>query len=393
MLSASSDDPATRVTSRQRAQLRIARAIRRLRRKVTVPIRAAAARRPAGDALAHRMENVARRISSAMKRVEHALLSAAAVGAATDVGHAGPVVALHSPLVLISQPGRSGGTLLLRLLDGHPQCLVVPHELGSMLPKARLLDRRDPYKTLTPRVLFRWWEKGVRIGKADLAGSRRRAEPFELPPALLRSTYEELVRTTPPHSDRELLDAYFSAYFNAWQATQVAADARWIVGFEPGGVANEARLTRFDENYPDGRLLSIVRDPWTWFASAQRWSIRFAQLDVALGYWRDSVESALAYRTAHPDRVLLLGFDDLLLRTRETMERVSVFLEIQFDEALLRPTLAGRPSDSNSSFPGQSTGISDAPVRDRRQVLSAEDDSLIEAIAGETWRRAVDQLD
>ena len=90
---------------------------------------------------------------------------------------------------------------------------------------------------------------------------------------------------------------------------------------------------------------------------------------------------------------LLLGFDDLVLRTRETMERVCVFLEIQFDEALLSPTLAGRPSDSNSSFPGQSTGISDAPVRDRRRVLSAEDDSLIEAIAGETWRRAVDQLD
>jgi hypothetical protein len=39
------------------------------------------------------------------------------------------VVWVDQPLALISQLPRSGGTLLTRLFDGHPECHSVPHEL------------------------------------------------------------------------------------------------------------------------------------------------------------------------------------------------------------------------------------------------------------------------
>jgi hypothetical protein len=45
------------------------------------------------------------------------------------------VVPVAEPLVLISQIQRSGGTLLLQLLDGHRECHVDPYELKIGHPK------------------------------------------------------------------------------------------------------------------------------------------------------------------------------------------------------------------------------------------------------------------
>ena len=41
-------------------------------------------------------------------------------------------VTVDQPLFLITQAQRSGGTLLLRLLDGHPELHVVPFQLRGI---------------------------------------------------------------------------------------------------------------------------------------------------------------------------------------------------------------------------------------------------------------------
>jgi hypothetical protein len=56
---------------------------------------------------------------------------------------------ITSPLVLISQIQRSGGTLLSQLFDGHPQLHAHPHELKIGFPKKHIwpkLDMRDSPK-------------------------------------------------------------------------------------------------------------------------------------------------------------------------------------------------------------------------------------------------------
>ena len=46
---------------------------------------------------------------------------------------------VDQPLLLITQAQRSGGTLLLRLLDGHPECHVVPFQLRGIDEAAKHL--------------------------------------------------------------------------------------------------------------------------------------------------------------------------------------------------------------------------------------------------------------
>ena len=48
------------------------------------------------------------------------------------------VVPVDQPLALICQAQRSGGTLLARLFDGHPQCHVHPYELQIGFPKPHI---------------------------------------------------------------------------------------------------------------------------------------------------------------------------------------------------------------------------------------------------------------
>ena len=51
------------------------------------------------------------------------------------------VVPVREPLVLICQAQRSGGTLLARLFDAHPQCHAHPHELHIGAQEAAHLAR------------------------------------------------------------------------------------------------------------------------------------------------------------------------------------------------------------------------------------------------------------
>ncbi|HEV2593263.1 MAG TPA: sulfotransferase [Gaiellaceae bacterium] len=359
---------------------RVAATARNLRRVANRELRARAARRPPGDAWAFRLDAAATRVSRALKRVERTALPPASMLDTAPAPRPARVVPVTQPLALISQTARSGGTLLLRLLDDHPQCLVVPHELGSILGRSDV-DPANAVEALTPREAYDWARRGVEIGKHE----RDHVRPFGLSFPLMRELYAE----ASPHGDREVLDAYFTAYFNAWtdRARPPDDDARWVVGFEPNAIGNAARMRAFDDAYPDGRVVSVVRDPWSWFASARRWSMRFANLDVAMKHWSACTEGALAFRARSPERIRVVTFDDLVLRTKATMRDIAAFLEIDVAPTLFQPTFNGMEVDDNSSFAGSAPGAVSAAPALRGAELSAGEHTLVEERAGALWQR------
>ena len=375
------------------ARHRTARRVRRLRRSSVAALWRRSAAHPPGDRWAFRYETVARRLTRVLKKVERVVLPPASLRQ-DDVPSSAVSrdVRVEQPMLLIAQMGRSGGTLLMRLFDAHPQCWVVPHELSTLLPDHDLPLTAAAYDQLTPRSLYQWRKRGVRIGKGSLSGPREHVRAFEMSPSHARALFAERVESHPPHGERELLDDYFSAYFSAWANGPEPRDPRWLVGFEPGAIGDEARMRRFDANYPDGRVVSCVRDPWSWFVSARRWSLRFAHPDVALARWRRAAEQALSYRERSPERIHVILFDDLILRTRETMGGVAAFLGIDFDESLVVPTLGGEPADDNSSFAENANGVNDAPATKRRELLTEEETAVVEERAGDTWRRVLEAV-
>jgi hypothetical protein len=162
-----------------------------------------------------------------------------------------------------------------------------------------------------------------------------------------------------------------------------------VTGFEPSAILQPDRLRCFRELYPDGRLVSVVRDPGGWAVSAARRNARYADRGVAIATWREAVETALRLREERPDGVAIVPFEALVGDTERTMRALAGFLGIEFTDDLLTPTFNGRATKANSSFPVESAGVIAGPLS-RSEQLPAADRAEIERELGELHARALE---
>ena len=300
------------------------------------------------------------------------------------------LVPVDQPLVLITQAPRSGGTLLMRLFDGHPACHAIPHELSTLLPTSLPLPREADraWKVLQNPMLEMWFVGGLRAGKGQLSGDSTRYR-FLLPPLLQRRVFDHVLGERKPGSDRDVLNGYLTSYFNAWLDYRPGPAPRWVTGFEPAAILQPDRLRCFRELYPDGRLVSVVRDPASWAVSAARRNARYADRRVAIATWREAVESALRLHGERPDGVAIVPFEALVRDTERTMKAVAEFLAIELTDDLLAPTFNGRVTKANSSFPVEGAGVIAGPLS-RSEQLPAKDRTEIERKLGELHTQALE---
>ena len=93
--------------------------------------------------------------------------------------------------------------------------------------------------------------------------------PFLFSPRVQRAVFEQCAGEWRPETEREVLDCYFTSYFNAWLDDQnlYAGPKKAVTAFTPRLAMEAERLERFLAAYPDGTFVSIVRDPRAWYAS------------------------------------------------------------------------------------------------------------------------------
>jgi hypothetical protein len=301
------------------------------------------------------------------------------------------IVRVDQPLLLISQAQRSGGTLLLRLLDGHPECNVVPFQLRGLdaAAKRRPKDLDEAWQAFYDLKLVARYEAGHRQRKHDVLRDEE-TFPFELQPELQRAIFDACAGGREP-TPRNLFDCYFTSYFNAWldYVNLRIGEKRWVVGFEPGVAGSLSRRTAIRNVYPDGLVVSIVRDPWSWYASARRWEPRWAEREAALDHWCHVAGGTLKWRRQHGKQrrqVRIVTFENLLTETEKTMRRIAGWIGIEFRPELTRPTFNGRPIRANTSFSDVQAEVSTAPLDRARTELSADDVDYIHGRAGELYR-------
>ena len=299
------------------------------------------------------------------------------------------LVTVDQPLVLISQAQRSGGTLLLRLLDGHPSCHVAPFQLRGIdaVAKRPPTEAAQGWQALYDPKLALRYEEGHRQQKHDVLRDRD-VFSFELPPDLQQAIYEDCAARLDSPTPRDLFDCYFTSYFNGWldYRNLGGAGKRWVVGFEPGVAQGHGRREAVRGLYPDGRIVSVVRDPWSWYASARRWETRWQDRTQAIDHWRRTGSGTHKWRRISKKAITFVRFEDLLVNTEETMRRLAAWLEIEFVDELLHPTFNGKPIRANTSFDDVGTEVSTRPLERAQEELSAVDTAFIEEQAGHTYR-------
>jgi sulfotransferase family protein len=307
------------------------------------------------------------------------------------------LVPVREPLVLISQIQRSGGTLLSQLFDGHPEVHAHPHEICIGKPYKwdwPPLDLSAPdtwFETLQEPLLADWVETGyVKDQTEQRKGRDTDVFPFVFSLALQRRIFDRAAAGAT--SERQLLDAYFTSYFNAWLDNHnvYSGPKKAVVGFTPRLAMELERVERFFAAYPDGLLVSIVRDPRGWYASAQRHRKYYADLEQSIALWRASTESALEAAARFGDRVVVLTYEQLVDDPETTLSALAQRIGISTTPELLVPTFNGRPIRANSSEAVDRTGILRERGEAYRDLLDRETIAAIERQAGDLYERAAE---
>ncbi len=290
----------------------------------------------------------------------------------------GPFPAYYDSPAFVVGHRKTGTTLLLDLLDGHPRLVALPGESNhflTFLPRfgglgadriAVEAQRWWMLRLITPSGIPPFWAAG-RPWELD-------ADPYEL-------------------FSRRLLE--LGAANPGRDALGLAAVALHAARGDPGEPVAWVEKTPGQEHeveqilgrYPEARFVHLLRDPRSVVAAIRR-------LDRATGHETDLVGVASSvdrsFAAAHDNarrlgerRYLTVRYEDLVTEPARTMRRTAGFLGIDWADSLLTPTVGGVEAEANSAWPArQVTGrIEGRQLELWREELDARSSELVSVVS------------
>jgi hypothetical protein len=268
---------------------------------------------------------------------------------------------------------KSGTTLLLSLLDGHPQLVALPVETHFLEDRVKYAPLAEDSAAKLKRLL-------ARLDPLFLAGPspenprEDRPRNAEADGGLDHRRFARLTRSyvaRPGMNDSLLLSETVRAYMEAtggdWRGC-----ARWVEK-TPSNIAHADDLFQL---FPEAKLIHLLRDPRAVFASRrQRLLNRYGSHAKAHRLVREWNESArqIPRQRERGGRHLVVRYEDLVTNSPGVMEQICRFTGIEFHPVLLQPTLGGQPWLGNPTFCGSFEGIDNEPAeRWRTELTPAE---------------------
>jgi len=235
--------------------------------------------------------------------------------------------------VLVGGTGRSGSTILGRLLNRHPDLVLTnPEEVRFIANEGGMATTLATARSPWPRRLLarRETERAVRkclgawFKRPGNSGLQMHLSHEEM--TALGQDYLAGMRTDPLQATRTMTYAVMAAV-----ASQ-AQGRRWV-----DGTPANARVTDLIEPiYPLCQVISIIRDGRDVAASFVEQSFGPKDVFSALDMWaKRSARMQLAVRRCEPGRILTIEMLDLVRdRRHQTLEEVCAFLHLDVDPSL-----------------------------------------------------------
>ncbi len=276
----------------------------------------------------------------------------------------------------IAGQAKSGTTLLISLLDGHPELLVFPQETAyfpTVLTKFGDAGRRAQFDYLTQKSFAKILFGGQqRPGKHDYKDfpQRKFLETFE------RAAFD------PVNVERDLLVLMIESYANTL-GLSLDAVKRWVEKTP----ANRNYLMSILARFPQAKFLVTMRDPRAILAAQialerTRNTKRFSVYYV-IAHWR--IAAKLAQRAQRGEIPgFVVPYEQVVREPAIVMEKVCAFLEIAFDpQIVLKPTKVGQLWSGNSAASGNFSNISAEPLTRWENELSEEEIGWVEWHCGD----------
>jgi hypothetical protein len=271
----------------------------------------------------------------------------------------------------IAGQAKSGTTLLVALLDNHPELLVLPEETAyfpTVLTKYAPRGRRAQFDYITKQSLANVLFGGpCKWGKRNYATFPRERflETFE------RSAFE------PANTQQDLLVLMVKAYA-ATLERRLDTIRRWVEKTP----ANRNHISAILMRFPHAKILVTIRDPRAILAAQialekTRQTGRFSTYYV-IAHWRVAAKLARRVRDGEIPG-FVVPYEKLVSEPAKMMEGVCAYLEIDFDpDTVLTPTKVGRFWSGNSAARINFSQISTEPVTRWQGELSEEEIGWVE---------------
>jgi hypothetical protein len=291
--------------------------------------------------------------------------------------------------VFIFGAHRSGTTLDRDLLDSHPALAVLPAE-GTFFTNLESRLQRHPQvqwlqvlgcewlcRLANPIHQYPYWLLGP--SAAD------RSPYVEFARALM--TWWPLAEQRMSHAASWPLVAVALAY--AYCTNGFGANCllqRWVEKTP----TNERFLDRLRSEFPDAKLIHVVRHPFAVYAShkyeQQHLGRKFRNGKRVLRDLGVSYRVALEHDCNHrSDHYLVVRYEDFLESTHTMVETLAAFLDIEPLPTLMQPTAAGLPAPSNSSFTSEAApGCLNSAHHRWTTTLTRSDRERLTAVVGES---------
>jgi hypothetical protein len=217
--------------------------------------------------------------------------------------------------------------------------------------------------------------------------------PFIFLPSLQRELFLKYIRLKTSVTLRDVLNAYMTSYFGAWINNQnINGVKKYTTAFTPRMDMYEENMKSFFEVYPDGRIISIIRNPKNWYPSAVRHGPkRYGEIKNALTQWKDSANAMVRNKRRFKDQVCIIKFEDLVNKTQAVMQYLAEILQIQFDEILLIPTFNKSPIKANTSFQSHKYGIIKGTLS-RYKTLNSDELKIIEDMTEDVYQKVLNAV-
>jgi hypothetical protein len=268
------------------------------------------------------------------------------------------------PVFLTGFP-KSGTTLLLSLLDGHPELCVFPKE--------------TKFFELAQREIKEDREEGVErfFARSFLGNQFGMQDPIRI--QVEREKYLQALNQRWEDADFKT-SAFLGAAVLAYGDVAGQTGRKWWVEKTPQTERQGRLLARW---YPGIRMIYLVRDPRANSAAMKTWRQR-SGLSIGVPWfchgWAVSLGHNQRNRKYCP--VLTLRYEDLVADTGSSMKRVCEFLEILSHSSMLSPTLGGEPFHGNSIYGDRFYGVSGTSLYKWREVLTAREVGQIQGLLG-----------
>jgi len=277
---------------------------------------------------------------------------------------------------------KSGTSLLMTLLDSHPQLLVYPEESAYFRRFCRVtagmsFEQKIAQADQHLLHMFEWDAVDPPPSQAGFPDRDYTAFSYDAIRQAFRSWIQKL-----GYQECSLLPAAMFAYGEI-SGMLTENTKRWVEKTP----YNERFTAQIFSLWPEAKCIHVIRDPRDNYTSYRRKHPDWTPWVFAASWRGSTLLAERNRRTYGENRYLVLRFEDLLSEPDAVLERIRMFLVIEDDPVLRQPTRAGRQWGGNSMFGDQFARVSTAPLGRWRESLDDRSLAQLEAALGTIMTR------